>query len=582
MTARAWTTRSLLTSIVLAGFAVRLWGLTFGLPIVSARPDELVIVVTALRFLSEGNLNPRFFDYPGLFLYLVGAIYLVYYAIGRGLGWFDSIPHFVGGTHGRWPMLYFLNRFASALFGTLTIVWLYRTARRLFGETAGLLAALFLAFAFLHVRDSHYGTTDAALVFFTVCAIHALVLLNGERRRSHAVRAGIFAGLAMGAKYNSLLLVAPMFVVEAGHAWSRRDRPRELLRTTYLPWMLGLMLVTFLATSPYLIIDYRHALRDFEALGSSMSGGMTPRDLLGPGWLYHVRFSLFHGVGWPMLLAAFAGAAVMLFRHAFLALLLLAYPLAYYAVAGASANVFVRYMLPVVPFVCLFAAYFVDAVASWGAAHLSTARAAADREGPQAARPHKPAPAARLRVFRAGLAAALGLAVVAPSAWSVYHFDRILSQRDNRLVASDWVHEHVAFGSSVFMTGNSYGYPPLEDRRNPKWRLIGWDWAGMRFIENGHPFEGWPDWIVVQRSALPYSHIPDPVEAALPKQYSLAQVIRAGDVRHPANVYDIQDAFYMPYGGFRNIRRPGPNFEIYQRRPEMVPPDAAAEPPPTR
>jgi hypothetical protein len=31
-------------------------------------------------------------------------------------------------------------------------------------------------------------------------------------------------------------------------------------------------------------------------------------------------------------------------------------------------------------------------------------------------------------------------------------------------------------------------------------------------------------------------------------------------------VYDLQDAFFMPFYGFHTVERPGPNIEIYKRR----------------
>ena len=74
-----------------------------------------------------------------------------------------------------------------------------------------------------------------------------------------------------------------------------------------------------------------------------------------------------------------------------------------------------------------------------------------------------------------------------------------------------------------------------------------------------------PDWIIVQRSGLPYSHIAPRVIDLLP-DYRLVHVIRAADLDVPGNVYDIQDGFYVPYGGFRGVRRPGPNLEIYRRK----------------
>jgi 4-amino-4-deoxy-L-arabinose transferase-like glycosyltransferase len=546
--------RVLLALIVGVAFAARVKGFTFALPLVHARPDELLIVSTALRFVQTGDLNPRFFDYPGFFLYFAAAMFAVYYLAGRGLGWFENADHFVGGTHGRWPLLYFMNRAASAVFGTLTTLGVYRIGRLLFDETAGLLSALFLALAFLHVRDSHYGTTDAALTFFIVCSIVWVIRLHQERRRSHAIRAALYAGLATGTKYNAVFLAVPITIVELLWAWRihlrqgtgttqpRRDW-KQAVGGSHLPLMAVLMIAAFLVTSPYLVLDYQGALRDFKLLQDSMANGPTPPELLGPGWKYHMRFSLLHGLGLPLLASSLGGLLLLAIRQPATALILASFPVVYYVVAAMSLNMFVRYMMPAVPFLCVFAAYFVN----------EAARAVA-----------------RLTPVRRPLAAAcLGLLVVAPSAWNAIRFDQILSRRDSRLVAADWILEHVPLGTSVFVTGNSYGHPPLEDRVNPKYRLIGYEYRSNRFVERGRRFEGTPDWIVVQRSALPYSHIPDPVVEMLPRDYVLAHVIKAADLAEPNNVYDIQDAFYMPYGGFRNIQRPGPNFEIYQKRPQL-------------
>jgi len=529
----------ILGCVLAVAAAVRFWGIGFGLPHVHARPDELLIVSTALGFFT-GNLNPHFFDYAALYIYILFALLVVYYGWSRLAGWSTSAAHFVGGTHGRWPMFYLIGRGVNAIFGTLTVLWVYRIGRALFDQSIGLAAAIFLSLAFLHVRDSHYATTDVTMTLLVMCAMLSLVRLHQDRRARHAWSAAIYAGLAMGTKYNAALLALPMVIVELFHAWPRRRDLRALVRETYLPLMAVVMTGTFLATSPYLLLDYQKALQDFRALQESMSVGMTPPELLGSGWIYHFRFSLVHGLGIPLLLASILGIGVTARRDPKAALLLGAFPAAYYLVAGASANVFVRYMIPIVPFLCLFAAVAVDAIS------LAAARATGLRQGV------------------VGLA--LVIAIVAPSAWSVLQFDRILAREDSRVIAAKWVVENVPFGSSVYTTGNMYGHPPLEDRINPKYRLIGYDYRGNNFIEKSRPFTQSPDWIIVQRSALPYSHIPQRVLDMLPSEYRLVHVVRAVDLDTPGNVYDIQDAFYLPYGGFKGVRRPGPNLEIYQRR----------------
>ena len=155
-------------------------------------------------------------------------------------------------------------------------------------------------------------------------------------------------------------------------------------------------------------------------------------------------------------------------------------------------------MIPVVPFLCIFAGYgvseFSAAVAGW------------------------------LRARRAVIAAVCGVAVIAPSALSVVRFDRLLAKEDSRVIAARWIQEQIPSGSSIYMSGNLYGHPQFE--RAAGYQVFGYDRDARTFTADKRKVGLLPDWIVVQRSALPYSHIPPAVVVLLPKQ------VRVG-ARHP-------------------------------------------------
>ena len=238
--------------------------------------------------------------------------------------------------------------------------------------------------------------------------------------------------------------------------------------------MAACCVLMFLAGSPYLLLDHGRALHDLRSLQASTSMGMTPPELLGRGWTYHLPHSLWYGVGWPMLISALAGLVWMAGRHPGPALVLGSFPVAYYVAAGAGYNVFVRYMLPVVPFLCIFAGYFVASAAS------------------------AIAPAMRLRP--ALVAAALGLAVAAPPAINVVQFDRLLTREDSRIVAGRWLAENVPAGASMFISGNRYGHPALDFAR---YRQFGFDYRGSTFTADRRPTSELPQWLVIQRAEIP-------------------------------------------------------------------------------
>lgn len=531
--------RALLLATLLVGLAVRLWGIDFGLPHVLARPDELFILGAVIK-MHEGNANPGFFDYPGLYMYFVAGLYSLFYGVGLIAGWFTDSAHFVRNFALNWEPYFMLPRIAGALLGTATIVLVYAIARQYFDRIVAALAALFIALAFLHVRDSHYATTDVPMTFFVMAAMLATVYVDRGRSARDAWLAGALAGCAASTKYNAVLIVLPMALVEAFHAWENRSDWSKALRETHLFRMAAGSMLIFALTNPYLFLDFEHAMNDLRALQASTTGGMTPPEMLGRGWTYHLPHSLRYGLGIPLLAAGLLGMLWMAVRRPRRAAILALFPIAYYAAAGAGHNVFVRYMIPVVPFLCLFAGYFVREIASAGS-----------RLGVRLAEP--------------AVATVLGILVVAQSAASVVQFDRLLAQPDNRLVAAEWVHENVPPGSLIFMSGNLYGRLQLERGPDRKYRYLDWDYRGETFTLNRRPTDELPDWIIVQRSGIPYSHIAPGVEELIKREYDLIQIFRAADLSED-NFYDIQDGFYGAFGSFDGVKRFGPNFEIYRRR----------------
>lgn len=84
---------ALLVTILAVALAVRLIGISFGLPYVYY-PDEAQIVNHAVAF-GTGDLNPHYFIYPSLFMYVLFIIYCLSYVIGSLAGAFASTGDFI-------------------------------------------------------------------------------------------------------------------------------------------------------------------------------------------------------------------------------------------------------------------------------------------------------------------------------------------------------------------------------------------------------------------------------------------------------------------------------------------------------
>jgi hypothetical protein len=521
---------------------VRVWGLRFGLPHTQARPDEVVTAWLAWRLFS-GNLNPEWFTYPSLLVYLLGGLDYLYYCLGLAMGWFRSLPAFVATWTTHWTPFFLIARAVSAAAGAATVWLVYRLGSRAVDRRVGLVAAAMLALAPLHVRDSHFGVTDVPMTFFVTAAVLLTLRAFDRGAARDFAMAGAAAGLATGTKYGAGLLVVPGLIAAVAAAWlgARADGRRWRAAWVAGSIFVAAMVMGFVVSTPYAVLDSAKFLSDVRLERDHMRFGHGGVEL-GSGWLYHVTFSLRYGLGLPLLCAGLAGIPLALWLCGPRALIALAFPLAYYAFAGSSSTMFVRYAVPLVPFVCLTGAVLVV----W----------AADR-----------APRRLPETARGAVASALTIALLIPAAASVVRSDRLLASRDNRLVAGAWLRQQAAPGATIHQSASTYGQlqPEADGPRGYRY----WQHRGAwTFAEKRHVVEGLPDWLVLEESPLGvYSTTPPEIRALAEQRYDLVRVFEAVDLG-ARNVYDQQDAFYVPYAGFERVRRPGPNFKIYLRRSE--------------
>jgi uncharacterized membrane protein len=428
-----------------------------------------------------------------------------------------------------------ISRGLSAAAGVATVYVVYRLARMLWDEATALVAALFLALAFVHARDSHFGTTDITMTLLIVMSVSFLVKAHLTGQPRLFVLAGLAGGLATATKYNGAFLVVPFVVSQVlqlespGRRVAALDfaRARALLGARAIwfgvPFALGLAVGV-----PFIFAD---SSRFWAAMGDLVNSMQFGQGDLNPenGWLHHLTYSLRYGVGLPLLLTGLAGAIALSVREPRPAALLFAFPVAYFAVAGSFGNLFFRYMIPIVPFLVVGAAWLVT----------TTVR--------------------RVTASTPALAVVATL-VVLPSAASVVQFDRIASATDNRVIVADWFARHVPPGASVLQSGSIYGYAQIDNR---VWRVWTWDRYRKAFMIQDLRAEGRPDWILLQDSPLP-SMTQDVVNAFLAEGYDAAWQFTAYSPRGD-RVYDRQDAFFIPFSGFSGITRPGPNFTLYKR-----------------
>jgi hypothetical protein len=528
--------RGLLSAVLLLALGVRVWGIGFGLPLGVARPDETQIAGSAVGFLS-GNLRPPFLEWPTLFAYAVALTYVAMVAAMRPFSGPATLADFAEIRRVSLAPFLYPSRVLSAVMGVMTVWWLYAIGRRVFDHTVAIVAAVFLALAFLHVRDSHFGLADVPMTALVVLAVLAILRWRDSGTLTDAAMAGLAGGLATSTKYNALGVLVP-FAVALGQRLVEEWRLRTdaFWRALRAAAMFGVCVALALfGTSPYIVIDWPRFVSNVTATGSMLAAGHGM--VLGRGWWYFAQVVLPAAVGWPIFVAGVAGTGLLLVTRFRESAVVLAFPIAYYLVAGRGFGVFARYMLPVVPFLCLTAAWLVV-----------TAVRAVVRSGSPA--------------LQRALIAAATVAMVAPSAYRTVLLDRLLSTPDNRVVAGRALIDILPENSLVYQSGEPMGHAMLSiDGKPAALRTASYDNASGTFA----PAD--PDWIIVQRSPLVlYSSVPASLERVLAERYTLARAFSTESRTDVVRTYDQQDAFYLPLAGLEGIRRPGPAFELYQRR----------------
>ncbi len=400
--------------------ALRFLALGYGLPAVY-NPDETPILNRALAF-AKGDPNPHNFLYPTLYFYVLFVWETLFFLLGRMAGLFGSLNDFQREFFTNPSRLFLAGRALTATFGIATVAATYWYGRRLYGRTAGLSAAAFLAVAPIAVRDAHYVKLDVPVALFVVLAHAVLARIvtapAAAANRRTWLLAGLFAGLAVSTHYYAAFVVVPLAAAAAVSA-SRTGDWRNPMRL--LAWAGVAAIAGFIIGTPFLMFEPRVALRHILVLRQVN----IDRAVLDGGGAFssigsYARLLFFDATGWPVCALAVGGFAWALAADWRRGVLLVSFSVAFLAFVSNTVPM-TRYLNVVLPMFALAAAFTVARVA--------------DAFGP-----------------RAPLAAGL-LTVVAlvPGLITSVRTDLFFLQADTRTVAGEFVESHLPPGASILV-----------------------------------------------------------------------------------------------------------------------------------
>lgn len=357
--------------------------------------------------------HPNFFNKGALLLYLYRAIAELLAATGH--------PHWLHNP-GQFALI---GREVSAGASLLTVLLVLLIGWRSYRYGVGVWAMLLLSGVVLAIQHAHFGTTDSLLTL-ELLLLTALCLHYLHRGGWLSMAgAGVVLGLSVATKMTAVLFgFWPLFalllrVQQQGEGWG--ERIRVLLRHGSV--LAGAALVACFVGSPYYFLDWRGLLHSMQVEAAVVTAGRADytNQFIGTIPYLYQLYNALVTMGPPLVLLGLAGWGYLLVRglrgRGATDLLLVVGPTLYLLVIGRMYAKYTRYLLPLLPFLCLYGGLLLDAL--W-----------------------------RRGGWQRWLSRLGGGTVVALTAgYGILFAVGVYGQPDPRLVASAWVYQQVKRGS---------------------------------------------------------------------------------------------------------------------------------------
>lgn len=366
--------------ILIFAFALRVYGLNWDQGF-HLHPDERAIVLASLPlqfptniselFSVQSSLNPHFFAYGSLPMYLLKGIAVLltpFYTLASS---YDHIN--------------LIGRFLSALFDTGTVFLIFVLGKKLFSKTIGLTASFLYAISVFPIQAAHFYAVDTLLTFLILLTLYSLILFYEKPSKEGALIAGFLIGASLATKTSALVLIASvgaallsefiLIFIKNPHkpkVWF--PHVPKIIKILFTDGLIILIvsILSFLISEPYALIDFREfwcqTLQQSQMTYDAFTFPYTLQYVGKTPYFYELKNVFFWGQGPILAILSFLG----IFYTALIILkkkkgkrkwaqefILLIFFLSYFGAVGKFAVGWMRYMLPLYPLFCLFAAVLI-------------------------------------------------------------------------------------------------------------------------------------------------------------------------------------------------------------------------------
>lgn len=355
-----------------------LLAITFLLPFFSAQnfspaSDEITHLPSGYSYWKTGfiNLNPQ---HPPL-VKLMASFPLLFMDIK-----FDAKdPNLFGPLKDEWKFganflfsndvdrLFFWGRMPIMLLSLLLGLYIFKWASEMFSPKAGILALFLYALMPNMIANAQLVTTDLAVTAFSFITLYYLWKFFRADNKRYFVYSGLFLGLALGSKFSAVLLLPIIILLIAAFLWSKDgnfdSKLDKLVKLALALLALSSIVVYFVYLMPTDLPFYLRGLKSVYADWGNAYSFYLNGEFSSAGWWHYFLIAFLIKTPIPALIVF--GLAMIMHKKYKLSVnerLFIFIPLVVFFVVTSmrAGNIGIRYLLPVYPFIILYAGGLAD------------------------------------------------------------------------------------------------------------------------------------------------------------------------------------------------------------------------------
>ena len=367
----------ILIPILLIAFSLRLLGIFYHS--YGDETNQLYRTLLMAQFKFEQNWN------HGIYSYFMVVYYALFFLVMKIAGVFQSLADFKEYyfTDAHW--IFVAGRVAECLAGTACVGALYLLGRKLYNNAVGLIAAIFLSFAYVHVEISQIARGQAFCSLLVILALYFIYLINSTRKLSNYLWAGALIGAAASIRIYTVLLLFPLVLSHFSKSSSpqvaapfrerlfRKISPSSNVMSSFKTGLLSkkifsallVCLGTFILCNPDIILNFREMM-GFIFKPLMMLRGEDVITAVGyttgatNGWIYYLKIGLPKALGWEVYIISIFGFIYGIFKIRNIAnLIMVSFSAIFILIMGKSAITTSHYLFPIIPALVILGANFI-------------------------------------------------------------------------------------------------------------------------------------------------------------------------------------------------------------------------------